>query len=134
MGSKKIHYALSAETLKDIKEARNRKGLTQEQLADNIERTRATYLRLENGQSNVLSETMTDVCRELGLRPHVYVTTEDETEINVREITGVIKEKEAEIKALKGEIEALKKENESLRFAVELLKENRELRNNENKG
>lgn len=128
MGSKKKHYSLSPETLREIKEARNRKGLTQEQLAENIDRTRATYLRLENGQSNVLSETMTDVCRELDLTPHVYVTMEGEQELNVREMIIELKAKDARIARLEEELEQQRRENERLQEIVELLRENRNLR------
>lgn len=128
MGRKKEPYSLTSETMKDIKDARNRKGLTQEQLAENIDRTRATYLRLENGQSNVLSETLKDVCRELDLTPHVYVTAKGEKEINIKEMMQLLREQEGKIAELEKRISELEEDNAKLNELNELLKENRELR------
>lgn len=125
---KELPYTLTDESIQNLKDARINKGLTQEQLAENIDRTRATYLRLENGQSNVLSETLRDVCRELDLTPHVYVTAKGEKEINIRKMMQRLKEQDEKIAELEKEIAELEKDNAKLNELNELLKENRELR------
>ncbi len=121
-------YGLSPQTLDEIRQARIRKGLTQEDVADNLGKTRVTYNRLETGQMNVLCDTLQGACRELDLEPHVYLAPKGETTISMHELLDELKAARTEIERMKAEICRMEKENASLAFQVELLKENRNLR------
>lgn len=128
MTAGKKAYTLKSETLQEIRAARERKGLTQEQLAEKFGRTRVTYNRLENGQMNVITQTLKEVCEELDLEPHVILTRKGEGPVQVKEMMAELEERKAEIEQLKVRVAALERENEMLLFQNELLKENRRLR------
>lgn len=130
MAGKKPNYTLSKEALSDLKTARSRMGLSQEAVAEKIDKARLTYLRLETGQSNVISDTLGQVCRVLGLEPHIYMTAAGEGALDVKGLLACMQEKEREIEGLKRQVDVLQQEKRNLALQVELLMENRRLRQN----
>lgn len=104
MAAKKIQYPLSKETLEDIKSARNTKGWSQQKMADSIDKTRVTYVRFENGQCNVLSDTMQSVCYELELEPHVYVVPKGEPAVDIKELYALLRKKDQRIEELERQL------------------------------
>lgn len=129
MAGKNQYCGLSQETLKKIKEARLEKGLSQQQMADNIDKTRLTYLRLENGKMNVISETLQEVCNELDLVPYLFLYDKGGMAPDIGKMQERIASLEAMVEHLQSEIKALRKENLSLERQVELYEELRRKNN-----
>lgn len=57
-----------------LKEVRNAKGLTQEQLAELINKEVGTINRIETGKNFINSETFAQLCNALDISPSVLLT------------------------------------------------------------
>lgn len=124
MAQKKLPFSLPRKALEQIKATREQKGITQQELADRISKTRVTYVRVENGQTNPISETFLKVCSELDLSPYIYVLPAGREELDVKALDEMIEQKDrriAELEAALEEAKATIKENkDTLQLITEL--------------
>ncbi len=128
MTRKKSDYFLTPESLRKIKTARDRQGLTHEILAEKSGTSRATYTRLENGRTNVLNHTFQNVCSELNLDVQVYVSPKDEKIPDIETALKELRLLRNENESLKEKIRYLEIANRAMAGQLELLDENRNLR------
>lgn len=114
MAKKKTQFQSLTGALETLREERSRQGLSQEEMADKIEKSVSAYVRMENGYGNILTKTIQDSCQYLGLTPHLYFLKEGES-INLTTLLEKVKELSEKVARLEERNEFLTRENELLR-------------------
>lgn len=123
MAQKKLPLSIPRKALEDIKTTREQKGITQQELADRIDKTRVTYLRFENGQTNLLSETFRKICSELDLNAYVYVLPADREELDIKALDQLLQQKDEKIAALEAELEEAREKIRENKVTLQLITE-----------
>lgn len=123
MAQKELPLSIPRKALEDIKTTREQKGITQQELADRIDKTRVTYLRFENGQTNLLSETFRKICSELDLNAYVYVLPADREELDIKALDQLLQQKDERIAALEAELEDAREKIRENKVTLQLITE-----------
>ncbi|MCQ2185209.1 MAG: helix-turn-helix domain-containing protein [Bacteroidales bacterium] len=123
MAQKELPLSIPRKALEDIKTTREQKGITQQELADRIDKTRVTYLRFENGQTNLLSETFRKICSELDLNAYVYVLPADREELDIKALDQLLQQKDERIAALEAELEEAREKIRENKVTLQLITE-----------
>ena len=101
-----------------IKTKRKEKGITQKEIANFIGVSEMTYIRIENGQSELKLSQYIDICKFLGVE---LVTNKDSTKE-----TALITSKESDVsnvwQELREQKNEIKKQSEKLDELLELFK------------
>lgn len=103
------------QALEALKRERQKKGISQEDMADRIEKSRSTYVRMETGQGKMFTDTLLDTCKELELVPYVYLLPKEREYPDVESMLQRNGELEAEVEELKEKIAQLDRELTLLR-------------------
>lgn len=128
MARKREMASITSESLNELKAARLAKNLTQEEMAENMGCTRATYSRMENGHTAILSENWNKACNLVDMHSYVCLVPKDQQPVDIGKLMKELQEKDSELERMKGQIAEMKEHIKQLSFSIELLKENRELR------
>lgn len=128
MAKSKEIPSVSLESLGELKAARLAKNITQEEMAENLGCTRATYSRLENGHASILSDKWNRACDLLDMESYVCLVPKGSPQMEVAKMSELLLQQENEIGQLRARVKELEEKIAERDFTIKVLKENRELR------